>query len=119
MSLRFDIKTVSEANQREHWAVKSRRKRNQQHDFSMLWKQHKCFVSLPAQITFTRFACNTLDTDNLAGAFKHVQDALAKELNIDDGSPSVRWIYAQERTAKREHYFTVAITPLGEVRSEL
>ncbi len=107
--MRFDIKTVSEANMREHWAVKARRKREQQMAFHFLWKTYKPVVSLPATITFVRHACNTLDSDNLAGAFKHVRDQLAKELNIDDGSPSINWLYRQVKTIKREHYFMVDI----------
>ncbi|MBK9216952.1 MAG: hypothetical protein IPM59_15430 [Chloracidobacterium sp.] len=74
MELRFPIKTVSEANTREHWALKHRRKKAQQADFAMLWRYHKAKVTLPAVITFTRYSCNLLDADNLAGAFKHVQD---------------------------------------------
>lgn len=107
--MRFDIKTVSEANQREHWAKKLKRKKGQQNDFRVLWLKHKPVVSLPAVVTFTRYSCNVLDSDNLAGAFKHVRDAMAKLLNIDDGSDSVKWNYAQERTKKREHYFIVEV----------
>lgn len=109
MELRFDIKTVSEANTREHWALKHRRKKAQQADFAMLWRYHKAKVTLPAVITFTRYSCNLLDADNLAGAFKHVQDQLARELGIDDGSSLVQWRYQQERISKREHYFTVKV----------
>src|SRR5688500_753521 len=116
--MRFDIKTVSEANQREHWAAKSKRKKSQQHDLKILWQEHtrkyerkhgKPEVTIPAIITFTRFSCKQMDADNLAGAFKHVQDQLARELGIDDGDGSVTWVYKQERTPKREHYFTVNI----------
>jgi hypothetical protein len=108
--MRFDIKTVSEANQREHWAAKRKRKVSQQSDFHALWKQHKPKVKLPATVTFTRYSCNVMDSDNLAGAFKHVRDQLAKELGIDDGSKEIRFEYAQERIAKREHYFTIGIS---------
>ena len=108
--IRFDIKTVSEANQREHWTKRFRRKNKQQRDFTLLWRSHKCRIELPATITFTRYSCRMLDTDNLAGAFKHVQDALAKELGIDDGDARITWLYRQERIKKREHYFTVEWT---------
>lgn len=107
--MRFDIKTVSEANQREHWAAKRTRKVKQQSDFSVLWKKYKPKVTLPATITFTRFACNLMDSDNLAGAFKHVRDQLAKEIGIDDGSEKIRFEYKQEKIKKREHYFTVDV----------
>jgi hypothetical protein len=107
--MRFDIKTVSEANQRGHWSARSKRKKSQQRDFSILWKQQKCVVELPAVITFTRYSHKTMDTDNLAGAFKAIRDQLARELGIDDGSEQIRFEYAQERTPKMANYFTVEV----------
>lgn len=106
---RFDIKTVSEANQREHWGARSVRKKLQQKDFKYLWSLYRPKVTPPATITFTRYSCKLMDNDNLAGAFKHVRDQLAKEIGIDDGSDQIVWQYRQERTAKRENYFTVEI----------
>lgn len=105
--MKFDIKTVSEANQREHWAVKSKRKKAQQRDFSMIFKSKRPNVPIPAKITFTRYSCQTMDADNLAGAFKHVQDQLCREIGIDDGDDRLTFVYSQERISKREHYFTV------------
>lgn len=112
--MRFDIKTVSEANQSEHWRTKHKRKKQQQEDFSWLWRaatqfDDKTKFTFPATITFTRYSCKEMDADNLAGAFKHVQDQLARELGIDDGDGSVKWKYEQVRIPKREHYFTVEI----------
>lgn len=111
--MRFDIKTVSEANQREHWRTKHGRKKSQQSDFHLLWRgygrQGKPVVLQGSTVIFTRYSCKELDQDNLAGAFKHVQDQLARELGIDDGDGSVKWRYEQQRISKREHYFTVEI----------
>ena len=107
--MNFPIKTISEANKREHWGAKLARKKSQQSDFTALWRNYKPEVTTPATITFTRYSCNTLDSDNLAGAFKHVRDALAREIGIDDGSPLIEWKYQQERIPKRQHYFTVEI----------
>lgn len=107
--MRFDIKTISEANAREQWYVKHRRKVGQQSTFAMLWRSYRPSVKLPATITFTRFSCSVLDSDNLAGAFKHVRDQLAKEIGVDDGSDKIKFEYRQERIKKRQHYFTVEI----------
>lgn len=107
--IKFPIKTVSEANQRGSWRPRHARKVKQQSDFVALWRGSKAKVVTPATITFTRFSTNVLDSDNLAGAFKHVRDALAKEIGIDDGSPLITWRYKQERISKREHYFTLTI----------
>lgn len=108
--MRFDIKTVSEMNVREHWAVKRKRKVGQQAYFHYRWREFRPKVTLPATVTFTRYACKLMDSDNLAGAFKHVRDQLAKEIGIDDGSDQIRFEYKQERIGKREHYFTVEIS---------
>lgn len=107
--MKFEIKTVSEANAREHWRTKHKRKKQQQSDFNILWKSFKPKVTLPAVITFTRFSCKLMDSDNLAGSFKHTRDQLAREIGVDDGDGSVTWIYKQERILKRDHYFTVTI----------
>jgi hypothetical protein len=113
---RFDIKTVSEANQREHWAVKSKRKKEQQFHFRLIWRgiHFSPEVNLPAAITFTRYSCRKMDSDNLAGAFKHVRDQLAIEIGIDDGSDRITWEYRQERTKGRENYFTVTVEHMEE-----
>jgi hypothetical protein len=109
--MRFDIQTVSEANSRGHWSKQNKRKQAQQRDFHIMWRQHKPLVILPATITFTRYANKVLDSDNLAGAFKACRDQLAREIHIDDGDLRVTWVYAQVQIPKREHYFTVTITP--------
>jgi hypothetical protein len=108
-AMRFDIKTVSEANTREHWAVRNRRKKGQQSDFATLWRYYKPVINLPAVVTFTRYACQAMDSDNLAGAFKGIRDQLAKEIGIDDGSEQVEFRYRQQRINERQHFFTVEI----------
>ncbi len=109
--MRFNIKTVSEANQREHWAKKNRRKNDQQLQFLAEWRKQakdKEFT-FPMTVIFTRYSCQKMDSDNLAGAFKGVRDQLAKILNIDDGSELIKFEYKQKRIPKREYYFTVEI----------
>lgn len=107
----FEIQTVSEANFREHWMTKHRRKRRQQEDFVLLYRAARIKVQLPAVITFTRISANRMDDDNLAGAFKHVRDALAREIGVDDGDPAITWRYAQEQVGKRVNKFRLTIEP--------
>lgn len=114
MKIRFDIKTVSEMNMREHWRKKHLRKKSQQNDFAMIWRSAKPKFTPPVQVTFTRYSCKALDSDNLAGAFKHVRDQLAKELGIDDGSEQLKFIYRQEKIAKRQHYFEIEVRETEE-----
>lgn len=90
------IRLISEANQREHWAAKHRRKRAQQNAMTLFWRTSHIVPHIPCSVTITRIGQRRLDTDNLAGACKHVQDAIAAEIGIDDGDPRINWAYAQE-----------------------
>lgn len=90
------LQTKSEMNLREHWAVKNRRKKQQQ---SIVWQMVGPFVrALNGRdligVKLTRFGKRALDSDNLAASFKHVQDAVAKCLGIDDGK--INWKYEQQ-----------------------
>lgn len=109
------IRVISEANQREHWATKYRRKNEQQGITYLLLaravRRSKQPFPIPATVRLVRLGAKTLDTDNLAGAFKHIQDAIAKWIDIDDGDPRVRYEYAQEPNGKREYSVRVEILP--------
>ena len=43
-----------------------------------------------------------LDDDNFVGACKHLRDAIAASLGIDDGDPRLRWEYGQHETRGAE-----------------
>lgn len=49
-------------------------------------------------VTLTRLGPRRLDPGNFEGGFKHVQDAIAHALGVDDGSPRYTWNYRQEKT---------------------
>lgn len=92
----------SEANCREHWSKKVRRKHGQQ---AALWAAIKLSpvrmedVLFPVVVTWVRIGAQAMDSDNLANAFKGLRDELAMLMRIDDGSPRVTWRYEQ-RTGK-------------------
>lgn len=44
----------------------------------------------------------TLDDDNFNGACKHLRDAIAGSLGIDDGDKRIYWQYQQLQTRGRE-----------------
>lgn len=99
ITLHLPIRIYSNANMREHWAVKARRTKDQ---------RAAGFVSLsdvldfkPCQhdkieITITRVGKRKLDDDNLAGGCKGLRDGLAEAMGLDDGGPWFTWIYKQE-----------------------
>jgi len=91
------IKTVSEANQRCHWATRHRRfKRQGQAVFGLALAAGLCNVKPPCRITITRIGKRLLDSDNLAGSQKAVRDTIAKAMRVNDGNSRIIWKYDQE-----------------------
>jgi hypothetical protein len=93
------LKLVSEANQREHYMAKYKRNKVQQ-AVTLLALRGLDPVGMLGQelvITLTRIAPRALDSDNLAGSFKHTQDAIAKHIRIDDGDRRLEWRYQQAK----------------------
>ena len=104
LTLNCNVKLVSEANQREHWGAKHTRAKKQKNavgrSLKILMIQNAItdpgkHFSLPIVVKIVRIGKRKLDTDNLAGSAKHVRDAIAKELGIDDGDDRIRWHCAQ------------------------
>lgn len=93
VTFNLPIKVISEANCRDHWAKKMKRVKTQRS--TAFWMCPK--FSVPCIVTLTRIGKRTLDSDNLAGAFKGVRDGIADRIGIDDGSPLIEWRYAQEK----------------------
>jgi hypothetical protein len=95
------LRVVSEANRREHWAVRSRRVK-QHRDLARL--AITCQLMMEPlydvfDITLIRIIGprgRRLDSDNLCSAFKAVRDGVADALAINDGSQRLTWRYAQE-----------------------
>jgi hypothetical protein len=92
------IATVSEANMREHWAAKHRRKKMQQ-AVVRLWLGRALKrppFPPPFLVTLVRGGTRKLDPGNLEGCFKHVQDEVARLIGVDDGDDAkVSWEYMQ------------------------
>ena len=99
IEIKIPIRVVSEANQRCHWATRHRRFKKQKDAVRLLLKPLIRGFSVDGKITITltRYGKRKLDTDNLAGAFKAVRDAIAKLLGIDDGSERLVWKYEQKK----------------------
>lgn len=115
MLTKFSVpaKLISEANQREHWAVKHTRKKKQQMAVLWTWNSIKPPLSAPPwHIRLIRVGPRKLDPDNCAGSMKHVQDKIAEILGIDDGDETmVTWEYAQRKGAPKEYSLDVEIRP--------
>jgi hypothetical protein len=97
------ITTVSEANCSEHWAIKSKRHKQQQFFVRMAMSRDIKQVSLPCHIKLTRIASRSLDYDNLVSSQKWVLDAVCDLLvpglraGRADGDKRISASYFQEK----------------------
>jgi hypothetical protein len=96
----FACKTVSEANRRDHWAVKAKRSALQKR---MGYAMTKSLLAndipeFPCTIAIVRLGPRLLDDDNLRGALKAIRDGIAKALGKDDSPENgISWEYRQEK----------------------
>jgi hypothetical protein len=111
IELVLPLKTVSEANQRDHWSDRHHRNNAQQQEVKTEWMRLAKGVKIypPYVVKLTRIGPRLLDDDNLAGAFKHARDAIADILGIDDGSSLVRFEYAQIKERSRRYAVKIEI----------
>lgn len=110
-----NCKTVSEMNDRSHWAARNKRKREQQELVAAY--MHNALggrkVELPCVVMLTRIGPRKLDAgDNLSAAFKGIRDAVARQLGVDDGSDQVEFRYDQMPIGSRDYSVKVSIHSL-------
>jgi hypothetical protein len=105
------LRVVSEANLRDSWPARFRRKRAQQFEVHAEWKRNArgVKITLPCVVRLTRIGPQRLDDDNLGSAFKGVRDQIAKEIGVDDGSDRIKFEYAQLAVGKRMYGVQVQI----------
>lgn len=106
------LRLVSLTNQREHWAKKAKRAKEQR-------LVAKVFLGpIPGvglvsrdgfDVLVTRVAPRKLDDDNLRAAAKSVRDGVADWIGIDDGDPRIEWRYEQERGKPKEYSVRIRI----------
>lgn len=106
------LRTVSEANDRSHWAVKNKRKQDQQQLVAVAMQnalQGKT-IELPCTVKLTRIGPKSMDDDNLIRSCKGVRDILAQKLGADDGSDQIKFEYYQQPVAVRTYGLKVSIS---------
>lgn len=115
MRVILPIRTCSEMNTREHWAAKARRAKSQRTCAAALVRGEALASAqdirhaAQIEVRLTRIAPRELDSDNLAGAMKHIRDGIADALGMDDRDPRVAWMYSQRRGAPKEYMVEVTI----------
>lgn len=105
------IATVSEANKHEHWRYRQIRAKAQRQQACLLTQALKS-LHIPATIKLTRISPRELDSDNLAGSFKHVRDGIADRLGIDDRDDRVKWEYDQRTGRPKERAIQLTATAI-------
>lgn len=108
------LRTVSLANAREHWSVRSRRGKKEKQAVLLAMSQigEGFKLGMPTSVTMTRHGKRFLDDDNLSGSFKAIRDQIAACLKTDDGPASnVKWFYAQEKSKTYSVSITIEVLP--------
>lgn len=112
LTLTMRLKIISEANARNHWAVRAgRAKEAREAVYRRLCKE--CVPAGPWIVTLTRVAPRELDGDNLQAAFKAARDGVADALGIDDRNPRATWLYKQEHAPPKEYSVRIRIETRG------
>ncbi len=95
------LRTISEANAHEHWRTRAARAKHQKNTVALVLRAsvaHLMMVAAPLVVTLTRIApSNGLDSDNMVGSQKHVRDAVADVLGVNDKDPRVEWRVEQRK----------------------
>jgi hypothetical protein len=117
LSCELEIRTVSEANQRNKWQQAKRKAAQREAVKAWLEGRHHHHERLllggavPLEVTMTRIAPSSrgLDDDNLASAFKAIRDEIAAWLKVDDRDPRVKFTPAQEKGAPKRYAVRIEI----------
>lgn len=99
------IKTKNGLNQRQHWRTVSKRaieiKSATAIALSAQAGVRGHHVRRPCVVVMTRSSTGVLDDDGLASSLKHVRDAVAEWLGVDDGDTGAVRFKCEQGTGKR------------------
>lgn len=112
IEVRMNMKIVSVANMRLHWAIKAKLAKDQRTRTRMSLAavaQSSGAEILPVTVVLTRVAPRRLDGDNLQSGFKAVRDGVADWLGVDDGNGLIDWQYAQRSGRPGEYAVEVEV----------
>lgn len=98
-SVHIPVEVVSEANRRDHWRVRNKRRKYQQAMVAFALAAARKYAGV-VTVQLTRIGKRKLDDDNLVSAFKATRDQVAKWLGVDDGDDAVKYEYDQEAPSK-------------------
>lgn len=116
-AITLPIRLVSEANAHEHYRRRQKRAQLQGNATALACRAglRNALASAPLHVAIVRIAPRELDSDNLQGSGKHVRDAVASVLGIDDRDKRVTWVVRQERGKAKEYAVRIEVAKLREV----
>jgi hypothetical protein len=109
IEVEMDMKVVSMANMRLHWAVKAKLVKSQRQKAFNALASVAAPPPLPCTIVLTRVAPRALDGDNLQSGFKAVRDGVADWLGVDDGSQLLDWQYRQRSNGVKTYRVEIEV----------
>ena len=109
IEVEMDMKVVSMANMRMHWAVKAKLVKSQRQRAFNALASVAAPLPPPCTIVLTRVAPRALDGDNLQSGFKAVRDGVADWLGIDDGDSRIDWQYKQRPGGVKEYKVEIEV----------
>lgn len=111
MTIELPLRLVSEANAHEHWRKRHQRAEAQKHVTRVLLGNRPGWIAAPLTVRLTRIAPRKLDSDNAVISAKHVRDAIAAWLGIDDKHDHlVEYVVGQEKGAPGQYAVRVEIS---------
>lgn len=102
------VRLENPLNSRQHWRIVASRGRKEKRVARMVLGPVPA-PDLPASVTLTRVAPRAFDSDGLAASCKHIRDAVAEWLGVDDADGRLSWQYQQERS-NVPNFYAVRIT---------
>lgn len=112
IEVRMNMKIISVANMRLHWAIKAKLAKDQRTRTRMSLAavaESSGAEILPVTVVLTRVAPRRLDGDNLQSGFKAVRDGVADWLGVDDGNGLIDWQYAQRSGRPGEYAVEIEV----------
>jgi hypothetical protein len=103
------LRLISEANAREHWSRRKRRRAAQRGQVRLVAQATMSRPRLPCVVTLTRVAPRSLDSDNLVSSFKASRDGICDWIGVDDRTDQITWEYTQKRGGVREYALKIRI----------
>ena len=92
------LRLVNPLNNRQGWRAVSERGRREKGAVGAALRGHRP-PALPVVVTITRISPGRLDSDGAVASGKHVRDAVAAWLRLDDADERVTWVVTQAKGA--------------------